>query len=314
MQMQRPPSLPAGLYGDAADLIRACLDPTPTGRPPAFRLLALPFLARPPTRAEAAAASRMEAAAAAVAATEAAAAAAAAGLSEGAWPEPESESSAASSNPGAAAAGQMPEAASSREEGSGGSGTFPPLRHAAPAPHSPGAGDSGSPSDASKVTVAEEGKAAARRATHAAAEGGGGKQREMEREMEREVETAFLKQWSPCGTGGSAAFGSALLLLVGPHIFSLRCLILSNRVFVSCQPLPNVPLQLFSTFNTHMIHHHHYQPFPIFISLPPSHAAWYPSSFAQSRAFAGSNMGGRRVLGSHGSSQHVGGRQGRLKI
>ena len=63
--MREPPPLPEWLYGDAAELIRACLDPAPRSRPPAHRLLALPFLACPPTRAVAAAAAAAADAAAA---------------------------------------------------------------------------------------------------------------------------------------------------------------------------------------------------------------------------------------------------------
>ena len=75
MQLRRPPPPPPGIYPDAADFVLACLDPVPAGRPPAFRLAALPFLARPITRAAAQAAAA-QAAAAHQAAAELAAAAA----------------------------------------------------------------------------------------------------------------------------------------------------------------------------------------------------------------------------------------------
>ena len=57
--MSRPPVLDC-IYGPAADLICACLDPLPASRPPAHALLVMPFLTMPLTRTEAAAVSAAE--------------------------------------------------------------------------------------------------------------------------------------------------------------------------------------------------------------------------------------------------------------
>ena len=241
--MRSAPTLSPGLYADAADFILACLDPNPAGRPPAHSLLRLPFLAKPPSRKEAAeAAAAMEdtlglhlraskvppTAGGGTASTMSTAV----GLDSGSdWQVPRSVVSQASQNASEGRSASGP-SGSSHSAASAGSAAADPPSLTAPAQAAEG-GPSDSPEVGQPSLAAVEGAASPAAAagasspTKGSAQAGGGfagaaglVRREWLRleggfADDRLMEAAFVAQWPGAGQlGATRHFGTALLTLV----------------------------------------------------------------------------------------------------